>query len=102
MDSGPRRTTRLTVRVGQEEPMSDSTTPPAPPDTSAGDGSVFDKYRNPDTRCGYPFSPDPCGYCWSFAHHVDGTEGYEDMEKICPGCELFTPNAEHETRRVAT
>jgi len=55
-------------------------------------GLVFEKYRNPDKRCGYPFSPDPCGYCWSFAHHVDGTKGYEDMEKICHGCDLFTPN----------
>jgi len=55
-------------------------------------GSVFEKYRNPDKRCGYPFTPDPCGYCWSYAHHVDDTEGYEDMERICPGCELFTPN----------
>jgi hypothetical protein len=51
-------------------------------------GSAFDKYRNPDPRCGYPFTPDPCGYCWSFAHHVDGT-GCIDMDKICPRCELW-------------
>ena len=64
--------------------------------------SVFDKYRNRDTRCGYPFSPDPCGYCWSYAHHVDGTKGYEDMEKICRGCDLFSPNAPREGRRSRT
>ena len=63
--------------------------------------SVFDKYRNPDPRCGYPFTPDPCGYCWSFAHHVDGT-GCKDMDKICPRCELWTPNAEHEPRALAS
>jgi len=51
--------------------------------------SIYDKYRNPDTRCGYPFEPCGAGYCWSYAHHVDGTEGYEDMESICPGCECF-------------
>ena len=54
-------------------------------------GSVFDKYKNQDKRCGYPFSPYPCGYCWSYAHHVDGTKGYEDMERICKGCDLFIP-----------
>jgi hypothetical protein len=49
----------------------------------------INSYRNPDSRCTYPFTCDPLGYCWSFAHHVDGTEGYEDMEKICPRCDLW-------------
>ena len=62
-------------------------------DTPPSSCSVFDKYRNPDPRCGYPFTPDPCGYCWSYAHHVDET-GCKDMDKICPRCELWAPNAE--------
>ncbi len=46
-------------------------------------------YNNPDKRCTYPFTCDPLGYCWSFALHVDGSKGYEDMSKICPGCECW-------------
>jgi hypothetical protein len=47
-------------------------------------------YYNPDTRCAIrPTDPDPLGYCWSYAHHVDKTPGYEDMGKICPGCEFY-------------
>ena len=46
-------------------------------------------YKNPDKRCDYPFTCGPLGYCWSFAHHIDGTKGYEDMDKICPGCECW-------------
>ena len=60
--------------------------------TALSDCSVFDKYRNPDPRCGYPFTPDPCGYCWSYARHIDGT-GCKDMDEICPRCEMWTPNA---------
>ena len=50
-------------------------------------------YRNPDKRCTYPFTPDPLGYCWSYANHVDGTERFEDMDKICPGCEFWNVEA---------
>ena len=70
--------------------------------------ALFTSYRNPDHRCSYPWDPSPCGYCWSWAHHVDGTKGYEDMMKICPGCEFFKPqgrnfgNPEHELTRVGT
>ena len=51
----------------------------------------LNSYCNHDDRCTYPFSPDRAGYCWSYAHHVDGTRGYEDMGKICPGCECWKP-----------
>ena len=52
----------------------------------------YGKYRNRNPRCGYPFEPSPAGYCWSYAHHVDGTKGFEEMSKeICPHCELFHP-----------
>ena len=49
-------------------------------------------YRNPDKRCTYPFSPDPLGYCWSYAEYVDGNSGKktsDDMKKICRGCECW-------------
>ena len=46
-------------------------------------------YKNPDPHCRYPYTPDPLGYCWSFAHHVDGTPGWEDMGKICHGCDSY-------------
>jgi hypothetical protein len=49
---------------------------------------IFGKYRNPDKRCQYPFEPNPLGYCWSYAHHVDGVdEKFRDIESICrSGC----------------
>jgi hypothetical protein len=46
-------------------------------------------YENTDPRCTYPFTPDPLGYCWSFAHHIDKTKGYEDIEEICKNCECW-------------
>ena len=49
--------------------------------------SPYDKYRNPDPRCRYPFTPDPVGYCWSYAHHVDGTK----KELTCDTCEFWRP-----------
>ena len=33
--------------------------------------SPFDKYRNPDPRCTYPWEPGPVGYCASYACAVD-------------------------------
>ena len=51
---------------------------------------MFEQYRNPDKRCDYHFTNDPLGYCWSFAHHVDGTEGFSDMSKICSTCSLWS------------
>lgn len=60
-------------------------------------------YRNPDERCGYPFTPDGAGYCWSFAHFIDkGDEWLKDrkvekMEDICEHCECWTeaPNFDY-------
>lgn len=75
----------------QPEPAAGSALPPSACSTA--------KYRNPDPRCTYPWSPGGAGYCWSFAHHVDGRKRYEDMEKICPKCELWKPsNTKHEGR----
>jgi len=45
------------------------------------------KYKNPDKRCNFPFEDNAFGYCWSYACHVDGEQEFEDMEKICKGCE---------------
>lgn len=60
----------------------------------------FEKYKNTDPGCTYPFEPDPLGYCWSYAHHTDGNPAFKNMKKICEGCELYvkqteTPNADH-------
>jgi len=54
----------------------------------------LEKYRNPDRRCTYPFTPDPVGYCWSYACHVDGESRFEDMLKICAGCECWKDDAD--------
>jgi len=51
----------------------------------------FEKYNNPDPRCDYPFESCGAGYCWSYAHHVDGNPAFKDMEKVCPGCECWFP-----------
>lgn len=50
------------------------------------------EYENRDARCTYPFEPNAIGYCWSYAHHVDGTSKFEDILKICEGCELWNEN----------
>ena len=52
----------------------------------------YDKYHNPDRRCTYPFTPDIFGYCWSYANYVDGTKGFQDIEKNCKGCEMWKEN----------
>lgn len=44
-----------------------------------------DKYDNPDPQCKYPSTS--TNYCWSYAHHIDGTAGYENMSKNCSQCE---------------
>ena len=43
------------------------------------------EYDNSDPRCRYPKYRDPLDYCWSYAHHVDGTRGYDDMSAVCRG-----------------
>jgi len=47
------------------------------------------KYANPDFRCLHPKYESHFDYCWSYAHHVDGTKGYEDMGPICRRCEFW-------------
>ena len=51
----------------------------------------INSYKNPDPRCTYPFTCDPLGYCFSYAHHIDGTKGFEDMQKRCTNCECWKP-----------
>ena len=51
--------------------------------TDTASPNPFVKYRNPDKRCQHPFTPDAAGYCFTYAHHVDGTAGYEDIEALC-------------------
>jgi hypothetical protein len=49
----------------------------------------LEKYRHP-AWCKEPFSPNPIGYCWSWACHIDGGPGNEqfaDIASICRGCE---------------
>jgi len=53
------------------------------------------KYYNPDPRCRVCPDPHPLGYCWTYAHHVDGNPKYPDMEVICPGCEEWDENGKH-------
>lgn len=55
--------------------------------------SLIAKYRNPDPRCTYPFDHSPAGYCWSYAHWVDGSSGYagKPVEDLCKGCDLWKP-----------
>ena len=47
-------------------------------------------YKNEDKRCTYPFECSPLGYCWSYAHHVDGNPKFADIESICKDCEFWT------------
>ena len=57
------------------------------------------QYCNPDSRCKYPYMPYDClDYCWSYAHHIDGTAGYEDMEAICSRrpCEFWKERPDEE------
>jgi len=49
----------------------------------------IEKYENPDPRCTYPFTPDPLGYCWGYACHVDGDPQFKDFN--CEGCECWVP-----------
>lgn len=51
----------------------------------------FRKYKNPDTHCEYSFTAEPVGYCFSYAHHVDGTPGFEDLIERCRYCDCWNP-----------
>lgn len=57
--------------------------------TKAEARARINSYKNPDKRCTYPFTCEVLGYCWSFAHHIDKTPGYENIEAICKGCEYW-------------
>lgn len=42
------------------------------------------KYKNPDSRCWYPFEPDPLGYCWGYAQYIDmGATKEEIIKDLC-------------------
>jgi len=43
----------------------------------------YKKYKNPDSRCKYPFTNDPLGYCWGFANKVDEKASKEEIKKMC-------------------
>jgi len=47
------------------------------------------KYRNPDPRCKYPFTPDPLNYCWGYAEKVDEGASKKEIEQFCEGCEYW-------------
>ena len=47
----------------------------------------YERYRNPDKRCGYPFQPTPDGYCWAYSKHVDRVAGFGNMMEICGDCQ---------------
>ena len=59
-------------------------------------GKGFDVYKNPDSRCTYPWSDCFCGYCWSYASHVDGNPKFADMKSICVGCDMYAPQESSE------
>jgi len=46
-------------------------------------------YQNHDRRCQLA-ATGHADYCWSYAHHVDGTTGYENMLPICRRCDQWT------------
>lgn len=46
----------------------------------------FRAYRNPDKKCTYPFEPCSLGYCWGWAHYIDGTGEHP----YCEDCECWS------------
>jgi len=44
------------------------------------------KYKNPDPRCHYPFSPQPFGYCLSYRKDVDDGSPKAGTFQECEGC----------------
>lgn len=46
-------------------------------------------YQNPDRRCQLRAQGED--YCWSYALHVDGHDGFEDLESACRDCDLWEP-----------
>ncbi|KKL79831.1 hypothetical protein LCGC14_2010860 [marine sediment metagenome] len=56
-------------------------------DTDESMRNPFLKYENKDKMCEYPFTPDPAGYCWTYANYIDQTTGFEVLN--CEGCECY-------------
>ena len=56
----------------------------------------YDKYQNKDSRCCYPFEPNPLGYCWGYANWVDeGKKDYEEFVKThCEKCDKWREDEE--------
>jgi len=46
----------------------------------------YEKYRNANPRCTYPFRAEPLGYCCGWAMHVDG-----GTKPDCETCEFWRP-----------
>ena len=43
-------------------------------------------------NCGYPFTPEPLGYCWSYATDVDNEVPAKETEAThCRHCEFYKP-----------
>ncbi|GEM_PF-2912563 len=59
------------------------------------------KYKPPEW-CDYPFTPDPMGYCWSWAQHIDGTHEFKNIKNICKcrPCEFYNGTI-HDTEEQA-
>jgi len=57
----------------------------------------YEKYQNKKGWCDYPFSPDPVGYCWSYATFIDGNlmvKGKKittdkQLKNYCKNCDCF-------------
>lgn len=60
----------------------------------------FTQYENKNRRCHYPFTPDPLGYCWSFANHVDGDSRFKNIQRICSGCNSWAGSREYRRERL--
>jgi len=50
------------------------------------------KYKNPDSRCNYPFEPDAFGYCWGYATKIDNGATREEIINLCKDCEYWHGN----------
>lgn len=55
-------------------------------------GWSYAKYANPNPHCHYGMDPTAVGYCWSYAHHVDGNPAYKNMKWICYKCSMYAKN----------
>ena len=51
--------------------------------------NVYEKYRNKNKACKYPFEPDALGYCWGYAQYVDMKATKKEIIKLCKKCEYW-------------